>query len=112
MNDAGAMMSMLVPKSRSWPEIQTVIGCVFPPNVSATSRSFHVQRNWKIASDAIAGRPSGRISRTKITISLAPSMRADSRMSFGSPTKKFRSRKTANGSPNAAWKSAIPSHVP
>ena len=110
MNDAGAMMSMLVPNSRSWPEIQTVIGVVFCPNVSATSRSFHVQRNWKIASDAIAGRPSGRISRRKIVISIAPSMRADSRMSFGSPTKKLRSRKIANGSPKAAWKSAMPYH--
>ena len=57
---------MLVPNSRSWPKIQTVIGCVFCPNVSATSRSFHVQRNWKIASDAIAGSPSGRISRRKM----------------------------------------------
>ncbi len=105
------MMSMLVPNSRSWPAIQTVIGVVFCPKVSATSRSFHVQRNWKIASDAIAGSPSGRISRTKMTISLAPSMRADSRMSFGSPTKKLRSRKIANGRPNATWKSAIPSQV-
>ena len=41
-----------------------------PPKVSATIRSFHVQRNWKIASDAIAGSPSGRISRKKIRISL------------------------------------------
>ena len=38
-------------------------------------------------------------------------MRADSRMSFGKPTKKFRNRKIANGSPNAAWKSMIPSTV-
>ena len=111
MNDAGAIRSMFVPNSRSWPKIQTVIGCVFWPNVSATSRSFHVQRNWKIASDAIAGRPSGRISRRKITISLAPSMRADSRMSFGIPMKKFRSRKIANGSPNATWKRMIPTTV-
>ena len=45
-----------------------MIGVVFCPNVSATRRSFHVQRNWKIASDAIAGRPSGRIRRRKIVI--------------------------------------------
>ena len=109
MNDAGAITSMIVPNSRSWPKIQTVIGCVFWPNVSATIRSFHVQRNWKIASDAIAGRPSGRISFRKMRISDAPSMRADSRMSFGSPTKKLRNRKIANGSPNAAWKRMIPS---
>ena len=111
MNEAGAITSMLVPNSRSCPKIQTVIGCAFWPNVSATIRSFHVQRNWKIASDAIAGRPSGRISRRKIRTSDAPSMRADSRMSFGSPTKKLRSRKIANGSPNAAWKRMIPSTV-
>ncbi len=111
MNDAGAITSMDVPNSRSWPKIHTVIGCVFCPKVSATIRSFHVQRNWKIASDAIAGRPSGRISRKKMRISDAPSMRADSRMSFGSPMKKFRSRKIANGSPNAAWNRMIPSTV-
>src|SRR5207253_10338962 len=74
MNEAGAITSMLVPNSRSCPEIQTVIGVVFCPNVSATSRSFHVQRNWKMASEAIAGRPSGRISRRKMTIWLASSM--------------------------------------
>ena len=57
------MMSMFEPNERSWVKIATVIGCVSPPKMSATSRSFQVQRNWKIASDAIAGRPSGRISR-------------------------------------------------
>jgi hypothetical protein len=77
MNDAGAITSIDVPNSRSWPKIQTVIGWVFWPNVSATIRSFQVQRNWKMARDAIAGRPSGRISRRKILISDAPSMRAD-----------------------------------
>src|SRR5262249_31408822 len=111
MNDAGAIRSMLVPNSRSCPAIHTVIGVVFCPKVRATSRSFHVQRNWKIASDAIAGRPSGRISRTKMTISFAPSIRADSRMSFGKPMKKFLNRKIANGNPKATWKSAIPYHV-
>ena len=38
-------------------------------------------------------------------------MRADSRMSFGIPTKKLRSRKIANGSPNAAWKRITLEHV-
>ena len=38
-------------------------------------------------------------------------MRADSRMSFGSPMKKLRSRKIANGRPKAAWKRMIPSTV-
>ena len=111
MNDAGAIRSMLAPNWRRFEKIATVIGCTFWPNVSATIRSFHVQRNWKIASEAIAGRPSGRISRRKIQISEAPSIRADSMMSFGIPTKKFRSRKIANGSPNAAWKRMIPSTV-
>ena len=60
------MSSMFEPNSASWEKIATVIGCVLRPNVSATSRSFHVHRNWKIASDAIAGRPSGRISRKKM----------------------------------------------
>ena len=42
-------------------KIATVITCVLRPKVSATSRSFQTQRNWKIARDAIAGSPSGRI---------------------------------------------------
>ena len=97
MNEAGAMMSTLEENWRIWPKIQTVIGWTL--NVSETIRSFHVQRNWKIASEAIAGSPSGRIRRRKIQISLAPSMRADSRMSFGIPMKKLRRRKMANGQP-------------
>src|SRR6478735_2832881 len=97
MKDAGAMMSMF--------------GCVFRAITSATSRSFQVQRNWKIASEAIAGRPSGRISFQKMRNSDAPSMRADSRMSLGIPMKKLRSRKIANGSPNAVWKRISPSTV-
>src|SRR6188472_1258569 len=101
---AGAISSMLEPNCRSCVKIATVIGCVSRASVSATSRSFHVQRNWKIASEAIAGRPSGRIRRTKIHSSFAPSMRADSRMSFGIPMKKLRSRKIAKGSPKAVWK--------
>ncbi len=105
------MSSMFEPNWRSCEKIATVIGCVSRPNVSATSRSFHVHRNWKIASDAIAGSPSGRISRKKIRSSDAPSMRADSRMSRGMPMKKLRSRKIANGSPKAAWNSTRPSTV-
>ena len=56
-NAAGAISSMFEPNWRSCVKIATVIGCVSRPNVSATSRSFHVQRNWKIASEAIAGQP-------------------------------------------------------
>ena len=106
-NDAGAISSMLAPNCRSCEKIATVIGCVSRPNVSATSRSFQAQRNWKIASDAIAGSPSGRIRRRKIRISEAPSMRAASSSSFGIPMKKLRRRKMAKGSPNAVWKRTI-----
>ena len=60
------MSSMLEPNWRSCEKIATVIGWVSRPKVSATSRSFHVHRNWKIASEAIAGRPSGRISLKKM----------------------------------------------
>ena len=104
MNAAGAISSRFAPNWRNSEKIATVITWVSRPKVSATRKSFQVHRNWKIASEAIAGRPSGRISRRKIVSSEAPSMRADSRMSFGMPTKKFRSRKIANGSPNALWK--------
>ena len=38
-------------------------------------------------------------------------MRADSRMSFGIPMKKLRSRKIANGMPNATWNRISPSTV-
>ena len=105
------MMSMFDPNCRRFEKIATVIGCVLRAMVSATSRSFHVHRNWKIASDAIAGSPSGRISRRKMRASEAPSMRADSRMSLGIPMKKLRNRKIANGRPNAVWKSTRPSTV-
>ena len=65
-NVAGAMMSMFEPNVRSWEKIATVIGCVERARVNATSRSFHVHKNWKIASDAIAGSPSGRMMRRKM----------------------------------------------
>src|SRR4026207_1915419 len=51
---------MFEPNWRSCVKIATVIGLTSWPKVSATSRSFHVQRNWKIASEAIAGRPGRR----------------------------------------------------
>ena len=61
---------------------------------------------------AIVGSPSGTISRRKIVSSEAPSMRADSMMSFGIPMKKLRSRKIANGRPNAVWKRIRPNTFP
>ena len=50
----------------------------------------------------------GGSARRKIRISDAPSIRAASIRSFGMPMKKLRSRKIANGSPNAVWKSTSP----
>ena len=38
-------------------------------------------------------------------------MRAASSSSAGIPTKKFRNRKIANGSPNAAWNRISPGMV-
>src|SRR5437016_14114654 len=101
MNDAVEMMSTL---DENWRRLSKMKTLTVPTlNVSEMIRSFHVQRNWKMASEAIAGRPSGRIRRRKIQIAFAPSIRADSRMAFGIPMKKLRRRKTAKGSRNAAW---------
>ena len=60
MKVAGAISSMFAPNWRSCEKMATVMGWVLRPNVSATRRSYHVHRNWKIASEAIAGTPSGR----------------------------------------------------
>ena len=51
----------------------------------ATSRSFQTQRNWKMAKEASTGKDSGSTILTKISKSLAPSMRADSMISRGRP---------------------------
>ncbi len=110
-NDAGAISSMLAPNWRSCVKIATVIGCVLRAKVSATSRSFQVHRNWKMASEAIAGRLSGSTRRKKMPISEAPSMRAASSSSAGNPTKKLRSRKMANGRPKAVWNRMRPAIV-
>ena len=49
-----------------------------PANVSATSKSFHTHRNWKIANDASAGTLRGStIDRNRVNAP-APSMRAAS----------------------------------
>ena len=57
-----------------------------------------------MASDAIAGQPIGSTTRRKTANSPAPSIRAASSRSRGMPMKKLRSRKMANGRPNATWK--------
>ena len=53
-------------------------------NTRATSRSFHTQRNWKIANDASAGTDIGSTSRKNVWKWLAPSIFADSITVLGS----------------------------
>ena len=65
-----------------------------------TSRSFHTQRNWKIANDAIAGVDSGSTIERKIRKWLAPSTRAASIRDCGSWAMKLCSRNMASGSAN------------
>ena len=65
-----------------------------------------------MASDAIAGQPIGSTTRRKMDTSPAPSIRAASSRSRGMPTKKLRSRKIANGRPNATWNSTTPVTLP
>ncbi len=55
-----------------------------PRNTRATSRSFHTQRNWKMANEASTGTESGMISRQKIVKWSAPSIFADSISDEGS----------------------------
>ena len=81
--------------------MRTVSGAtsgVPPANVSATSRSFHTHRNWKIANAAIAGVSSGIIIRKKIFTWPAPSTRAASTSYCGMSFMKLCSRKIASGS--------------
>jgi hypothetical protein len=63
-----------------------------PRNTKATSRSFQVNRNWKIARAAMAGIVMGTASRKNLVAEPAPSMSADSNTSRGSSLMKFRSR--------------------
>ena len=71
-----------------------------PANVSATSRSFHTHRNWKMANEAMAGVDSGSTIFRKMRKWLAPSTRAASIRSRGSCAMKLCSRNTASGSAN------------
>ena len=76
--------------------------CVPPEKISATSRSFQTQMNWKIANDASAGVASGSTIRKKIwpvrrAVDLAASM-----TSAGISEMKLCSRKIASGRPNIA----------
>ena len=58
-----------------------------------------MNRNWKMASAAIAGTVIGSASRKNAVTGLAPSIAADSNTSRGSSPMKLRSRKIANGRP-------------
>ena len=78
-----------------------------PPNVFATSRSFHTQMNWKIANEAIAGIDSGSTMRRKIRRWLAPSTRAASISDSGSWEMKLCSRNTASGIENIVCETQI-----
>ena len=94
--------------------MRTVIGCLLGSperKMSAISRSFQTQRNWKIPNEAIAGTESGITIRRKTARFEAPSMRAASMRSFGSVMKKFRNRKIASGNPNAVCASQMPANA-
>src|SRR4051812_37795272 len=109
MNAAGPRSSQPAPnwftRLLIWTVIGRFSGRVEPRYTNATSRSFQTNRNWKIASAAMAGTLIGSASRKNAVTELAPSMYADSKTSLGSPPMKFRSRKIANGSPYAVWAS-------
>ncbi len=80
------------PREPAISESRWVIGadCSVPPEkVSATSRSFQIQRNWKIAMEASAGITSGRAIRRKIFPWPAPSTLAASIRSLGSSDMKL-----------------------
>src|SRR5215211_2561982 len=70
-NAAGAITSRFDPNWRSWREIVAAIGWLSCASVRPIRRSFQTNSTWKIASEATAGRPSGRISRKKIRSSEA-----------------------------------------
>ena len=61
------------------------IGWLSDASVSPIRRSFQTNRTWKIPSEAIAGRPSGSTTLKKSRSSDAPSIRAASMISNGSP---------------------------
>src|SRR5665811_1208106 len=68
-NPAGASRSRCAPSLPTGVCIRAVTDCMsglVPPNVLATSRSFHTQRNWKIPNEAIAGIDNGSTIDRKI----------------------------------------------
>ena len=59
-------------------EVRTIWSSFFPRKTSATSKSFHTHKNWKIQNEASAGTDKGKTMREKICICVAPSILADS----------------------------------
>ncbi len=110
-NEAGAITSRFEPNWRSWPASAGAIGWLSCESVNPTRKSFQTKSTWKIASAAIAGRPSGSTTLKNSRHSEAPSMRAASIRSRGIPAKKFRNRKIANGKAKAVWKRIRPKTV-
>ena len=85
---------MLALNWRICEKIATVIGCVSRPKVSTTNRSFHTQRNWKIASDAIAEQAERQDQPEEDRAARTRRRCAASSRSRGIPMKKFRSRRS------------------
>ncbi|CPU64383.1 Uncharacterised protein [Mycobacteroides abscessus] len=100
MNAPAGSRCQLAPREPDSSASRTVMGAVSWPdaNVSATSRSFHTQRNWKMPNAAMAGTRSGMRTWKKIFTCPAPSTRAASTSSRGMSFMKLCSRKIASGS--------------
>src|SRR3954470_6575819 len=70
MNEPGPITLMFEENARICSRSAYVIGALSEvANTSATSRSFQTQRNWKMASDAIAGQPIGSTTRRNVDTS-------------------------------------------
>ena len=75
-------LSLRLPASDAMACVSTMLSPE-PRKIRATSRSFHTQRNWKIANEASAGVEIGMISFQKVWKCYAPSMLADSTRDLG-----------------------------
>ena len=86
MNALLVKISQLSPRdprsSRNF-EVSTIWSSFLPRKTSATSKSFHTHKNWKIQNEASAGTDKGKTIREKICICVAPSILADSIISPG-----------------------------
>ena len=109
--EAGAITLRFEANWRSCDAISGAIGWFDCARTSPTKRSFQTNSTWKIASEAIAGIPSGSTTLKKSRHSEAPSIRAASIRSLGMPMKKLRRRKIPSGSAKAEWKRISPGIV-